>query len=87
MKSATMKNGKEGEKMKMFTKEKLEKWIRALNIIDENNVKKLKKISTIPLLFEGDSPTHNRINELEDLIDLKHTLEQIYTSMTSDNSI
>lgn len=33
MKSATMKNGKEGEKMKMFNKEKLEKQIETLEYI------------------------------------------------------
>lgn len=64
MKSATMKNGKEGEKMKMFTKEKLERWIKIL--------KNLELYSQY---------------EVEVVEEIIHTLEQIYTSMTSDNSI
>ena len=85
MKSATMKNGKEGEKMKMFTKEKLEKWIESLKSTIrelENTIKHLDRDSEGVVLYFA-SLTH----DISSLNELQHTLEQIYISMTSDNSI
>lgn len=54
----------------MFTKEKLEKWIEALNYINR--------------VCWTDTQS---IEHVEELKSLKKTLEQIYTTMTSDNSI
>ena len=62
----------------MFTKEKLEKWIDTLNkeIVDKEDWLNYAK---------------ERINEIEYrkkcIEDLKKTLEQIHTSITSDGSI
>ena len=62
----------------MFTKEKLEKWIETLNkeIVDKEDWLNYAK---------------ERINEIEYrkkcIEDLKNTLEQIHTSITSDGSI
>ena len=65
----------------MFTKEKLEKWIDALEEhigIDEQLLKQV----------EGRKPLYDGINERKsNLEDLKHTLEQLHTSITSDGSI
>lgn len=58
------------ERRIMFTKEKLEKWIEALNYI--NRVCWTNTQS---------------IEHVEELKSLKKTLEQIYTSITSDGSI
>lgn len=60
----------------MFTKEKLEKWIETLNkeIVDKEDWLNYAK---------------ERINEIEYrkkcIEDLKHTLEQIYTTMTKED--
>lgn len=62
----------------MFTKEKLEKWIDTLNkeIVDKEDWLNYAK---------------ERINEIEYrkkcIEDLKNTLEQLHTSITSDGSI
>lgn len=62
----------------MFTKEKLEKWIDALNkeIVDKEDWLNYAK---------------ERINEIEYrkkcIEDLKNTLEKLHTSITSDGSI
>lgn len=62
----------------MFTKEKLEKWIDTLNkeIVDKEDWSNYAK---------------ERINEIEYrkncIEDLKNTLEQLHTSITSDGSI
>ena len=65
----------------MFTKEKLEKWINSLEEhigIDERFLKQV----------EGRKPLYDGIAERKAALeDLKQTLEQLYTSMTSDNSI
>ena len=73
--------------MKMFTKEKLEKWIDLLGKIDKSYITMIPKITTLILdpfdnVFEYDGEEN-----WKSLQDLKHTLEQIYTSITSDNSI
>lgn len=52
----------------MFTKDKLERWIEAINW-------------SLFCRLETDDDAY------EQLCDLQHTLEQIYTSMTSDGSI
>ena len=71
----------------MFTKEKLEKWIDLLGKIDKSYITMIPKITTLILdpfdnVFEYDGKEN-----WKSLQDLKHTLEQIYTSITSDNSI
>lgn len=71
----------------MFTKEKLEKWIDLLGKIDKSYITTIPKITTLILdpfdnVFEYDGEEN-----WKSLQDLKHTLEQIYISMTSDNSI
>lgn len=55
----------------MFTKEKLEKQIKVL----DSAIKSIKN----HLCYD--------VEEVKCLVDLKHTLEQIHTTMTSDNSI
>lgn len=52
----------------MFTKEKLEKWIEALNYINR--------------VCWTNSQSKIHVEELEKL---KHTLEQIYTTMTKED--
>lgn len=71
----------------MFTKEKLEKWIDLLGKIDKSYITMIPKITTLILdpfdnVFEYDGEEN-----WKSLQDLKHTLEQIYTTITSDNSI
>ena len=70
----------------MFTKEKLEAWISELNIHVTSYEQYLNESK------EKNNPVLNFLNTVIEkrrdiLVDLKQTLEQIYTSMTSDNSI
>lgn len=65
----------------MFTKEKLEKWIEAL----EEHIWIDKRFF---YEFEGSKILQDAIDERKsNLEDLIRTLEQIYTSITSDGSI
>ena len=69
----------------MFTKEKLEKWIETLKSTIrelENTIKHLDRDSEGGLLYFA-SLTY----DISSLNELLYTLEKIYTSMTSDNSI
>lgn len=70
----------------MFTKEKLEAWISELNIhvtSYEQYLNESKEKNNTVLNF-----LNTVIEKRRDiLVDLRQTLEQIYTSMTSDNSI
>lgn len=70
----------------MFTKEKLEAWIPELNIHIAGYEQYLNESK------EKNNPVLNFLNTIIEkrrdiLVDLKHTLEQLYTTMTSDNSI
>lgn len=70
----------------MFTKEKLEAWISELNIHVTSYEQYLNESK------EKNNPVLNFLNTVIEkrrdiLVDLRQTLEQIYTSMTSDNSI
>lgn len=60
----------------MFTKEKLEKQINALS-----------HAIHCTWVFDEESKSNKKEETRKLLIDLKHTLEQIYTSITSDGSI
>lgn len=70
----------------MFTKEKLEKWIEELKMIIF-----MKDLDINQIKRRNDPKGHLTIAEIEksrdNLLELKTTLEQIYISMTSDNSI
>ena len=70
----------------MFTKEKLEAWISELNIHVTSYEQYLNESK------EKNNPVLNFLNTVIEkrrdiLVDLRQTLEQIYTSMTSDSSI
>ena len=65
----------------MFTKEKLEKWIDSLDECIGLDNYRLRQIKEKNCLYDG------VVERKSNLEDLKHTLEQLYTSMTSDNSI
>ena len=71
----------------MFTKEKLEKWIDLLGKIDKSYITMIPKTTTLILdpfdnVFEYDGEEN-----WESLQDLKTTLEKLYTTMNSNNSI
>lgn len=65
----------------MFTKEKLEKWIgsldKTLNVM----------MSDAQLIKNNESEFKKFKNHYDNLKDLKHTIEKIYISITSDGSI
>ena len=65
----------------MFTKEKLEKWIEALEEYIGIDKRSLKKYEEKKHIYDG--ILERKINA-EDLL---HTLEQLHTSITSDGSI
>lgn len=65
----------------MFTKEKLEKWIDTLAEQIDIHEKMLKQVETNKPLYDIMIKHKSNLNEL------KYTLIQIYTSITSDGSI
>jgi pentose-5-phosphate-3-epimerase len=65
----------------MFTKEKLEKWIEELdNVI-------CKLYLSLKTGVEGTSVYNRILSRMNNLEELKTTLEQLHTSITSDGSI
>jgi hypothetical protein len=65
----------------MFTKEKLEKWIGSLD-------KTLNVMRSDAQLIKNNESEFNKFkNHYDNLKDLKHTIEKIYISITSDGSI
>lgn len=65
----------------MFTKEKIERWIEALEEYIGMDERSLKKYEEKKPIYYG---ILERKNNAEDLL---HTLEQLHTSITSDGSI
>ena len=65
----------------MFTKEKLEKWIQTLD--KTLNVMR----SDSQLIKHNESEFKKFKKHYDNLNDLKHTIEKIYISITSDGSI
>ena len=62
----------------MFTKEKLESWIYWLDDCIGNTNLVLKQIKkTSPVYYKQEEKRDN-------LLDLKHTLEKLYTTMTKE---
>ena len=67
----------------MFTKEKLEKWIHEL----EQVILTLNLEIDTTIIEISDEVINELKKSKDNLLELKHTLEQLHTSITSDNSI
>lgn len=65
----------------MFTKEKLEKWIKSLCVCSFHLASLLEKA------LEDNAPYEEILLHQNNLFELKTALEQLHTSITSDGSI